>query len=230
MFAMDNERIRQLTAPIEQGVVEHGAVPRGVWLDRQDSGNKLLRRFEAHLRMAEGHDHFSILDIGCGPGLLIDYLEDRLPGRVADYLGIDVSEPLVAHAKRRWPEHAFEVRDIAIDPIPDLAFDYAVICGIFTPKFTLPYADFEAFVQELLSTAWRSTRVALSFNVMSPHVDWTREDLFHWPMDNAAGFCIKNLSRHVNVIADYGLYEYTVQVFREPHAIAGGPPAGWDRG
>jgi hypothetical protein len=44
-------------------------------------------------------------------------------------------------------------------------------------------------------------------------------------MDRAAAFCIQELSRHVNIIADYGLYEYTVQVFREPYPMTDTPDA-----
>jgi hypothetical protein len=85
----------------------------------------------------------------------------------------------------------------------------------------------ENFAQRLLQCSWQSTSDAISFNVMSPHVDWTRDDLFHWPLDRAVAFCVAKLSRHVNVISDYGLYEYTVQVFRSSRT-AGQIPEGWN--
>jgi SAM-dependent methyltransferase len=227
---MSDERNQQISSPTEEGVREYGVTPKGVWLDNQDSNGKLLRRFEAQLRMAENYNNLSIIDLGCGPGLALYYLEDRFRGRISDYLGIDVSRKLIEYARRLWPKYNFEIRDIVTRPLKEISFDFVMINGIFTARYTLSFEDMEIFTKEILIAAWRSARVALSFNVMSPHVDWTRDDLFHWPMDSAAGFCIRNLSRHVNVIADYGLHEYTVQVFREPHAIAGGPPAGWDRG
>jgi hypothetical protein len=53
-------------------------------------------------------------------------------------------------------------------------------------------------------------------------VDWERDDLFHLPMDILADFLSREVSRHFAIRADYGLYEYTVHVYREPTADA--PP------
>jgi hypothetical protein len=50
---------------------------------------------------------------------------------------------------------------------------------------------------------------------MSHHVDWQRDDLFHLPFDTLAAFLRTEVSRHFLFRADYGLYEYTVYVYRE---------------
>ena len=49
---------------------------------------------------------------------------------------------------------------------------------------------------------------------MSHHVDWQRDDLFHVPFDRMAELLQANFSRHYLFRADYGLYEYTVYVYR----------------
>ena len=41
-----------------------------------------------------------ILDLGCGPGLLLDYLS---PACFRSYLGVDLSEVAIARAKATWP-------------------------------------------------------------------------------------------------------------------------------
>ena len=43
-----------------------------------------------------------------------------------------------------------------------------------------------------------------------------REDLFHLPMDILASFLAHEISRHFVIRHDYGLYEYTAYVYREP--------------
>jgi hypothetical protein len=59
-------------------------------------------------------------------------------------------------------------------------------------------------------------RVGLAFNAMSAHVDWTRDDLFHWPYDELFAFLRARVTRHAAIRADYGLFEYTAYLYREP--------------
>jgi len=51
---------------------------------------------------------------------------------------------------------------------------------------------------------------------MSKHVDWEREYLFHWPLDDIQAFCKANLSRHVSLRLDYGPWETSVLVRKAP--------------
>jgi SAM-dependent methyltransferase len=214
-----------LSAPIEESVKARGITPQAVWLDKERALEKGVSRCDAIFRMIGARRGFTILDLGCGPGFAVGFLEERY-GSLADrYCGVDVSELLVEEAQRIWPPYQFMVRDIVADPMPERSFDFTAINGVLTAKFGLTQDQMERFATSLLEAAWQSTRIAMSFNVMSPFVDWTREDLFHWPIERAAEFCVSKLSRHFNIITDYGLYEYTVQVFREPLTPSGIPKA-----
>ena len=205
-----------LSRPIEESVARHGASPAAVWMDRHDTLNRGTRRCEAIFRMIGACQTFSILDVGCGPGFAVDFLNDRYGPEAFQYCGVDVSEALLAAASARAPRQTFMHRDIIANPLPELSYDFTAINGVLTARYSLLHREMENFAFSLLELAWRSTRVTLSFNVMSPYVDWTRDDLFHWPVDQALNFCTAKLSRHFNVIADYGLYEYTIQILRYP--------------
>lgn len=215
-----------LPVAIEDSVAQHGMTPEAVWMDKQGALEKGARRCAAMFRAVEPGMPFSVLDVGCGPGFAIPYLEEKFSGNFTDYLGVDISPPLLAAARQAFPSYAFEQRDIISQPLPLQSFDHAIVNGVITAKFGLSHARMEEFAGQLLAAAWGAARRSLSFNVMSTHVDWTRDDLFHWPIDSAMAFCVKSLSRHVNILADYGLYEYTVQVFREPRQEAH-IPGGW---
>ncbi|HYH18711.1 MAG TPA: class I SAM-dependent methyltransferase [Azospirillum sp.] len=221
---MNEERYRRLIGPIEAALRENGGTPRGVlWPNEVD----LVTRYDVVFDMVRGRGDFSLLDVGCGPGLVLDYLEARgWLGRV-DYHGVDVSAPMIERARADWPDRLFERRDLLTEPLPERSVDYAMVAGVFTARFGLSHQEMEHFATALLRAAWPSVRTALSFNVMSTHVDWQRDDLFHWPMDAAVAFCKAFLSRHVVVRADYGLYEYTVQVYREPVAGSLPVPSRW---
>jgi SAM-dependent methyltransferase len=224
---MTDRHYEELSHAIEESVQRNGATPAAVWLDRRDALGNGLRRCEAIFRMLEDAKEFSVLDLGCGPGLALPFLDERFGARMHDYLGVDISPALLEVARQKWPGRRFEQRDIIANPLPSRSYDFVAINGVLTAKYSLSYGAMESFAREFLVAAWESTGQALSFNVMSTFVDWTRPDLFHWPIEQAVGCCIGNLSRHVNVIADYGLYEYTVQVFREPRRARGPLPVAW---
>lgn len=207
----------------------HGPTARGLlWPNAVD----MAIRYETLLRPADIAGHtpsrpLRLLDLGCGTGLLLDYLAaNDLSARV-DYTGIDIRPEAVDYCRGYWPERRFEVRDIRDRPYPAEEFDHCLICGVFTGRFGMSFAGMEAMAQETLSAAWPSVAGGLSFNTMSKHVDWERDDLFHWPLDDIMAFAKANLSRHVAFQLDYGLWEVAVSVRKTPVEPASAAPKDW---
>jgi hypothetical protein len=87
--------------------------------------------------------------------------------------------------------------------------------GVFTEKRSLSFEEMWRYVQSMLTRAFELTSVGMAFNVMSKHVDWERDDLFHLPLDLLAEFLTRSVSRHYVIRNDYGLYEYTVYVYHD---------------
>jgi hypothetical protein len=71
------------------------------------------------------------------------------------------------------------------------------------------------FFQTTLVKLWDKCNVGLAFNLMSKHVDWERDDLFHVSLDELGWFLKENLSRDFIVRNDYKLYEYTTYVYKK---------------
>jgi hypothetical protein len=86
--------------------------------------------------------------------------------------------------------------------------------GVFTEKRGLSQQEMLAYFEALVAAAFRKAGAGLAFNVMSKQVDWERDDLFHLPFDALAGFLASRISRNFVIRHDYGLYEYTVYVYR----------------
>ncbi len=195
----------------------HGDSHRGLAYPKPDG---FLDRYRVYLDVlrfgpkVEGA--VQLLDIGCGSGRLLDQIKQS--GRTdLRYRGIDLSEIMIAAAAAKHPEARF----ILGDPLDCLALweepvDYVVFGGIFTLRSFDTEAQMADFMMRLLTLAFSHCRVGIAFNVMSKHVDWERADLFHVPFDRMADLIGRNLSRHYLFRADYGLYEYTTYVYREP--------------
>lgn len=220
--------LERLTREYGASLSTHGVTPGGVqWPNASD----LATRYEvllSPLNLAGGGAHpVRLLDLGCGPGFLLDYLQTNGLLERVDYLGVDVTEATMGHARARWPDHRFELRDVRLHPLPAASFDYAIICGVFNVRYSNTHAQMQALVEETLRSVWMSVRTGLAFNVMSKHVDWERDDLFHWPLDTAMAFCRQHLSRHVTFRLDYGLWETAIQVSRIPAVRSSKVPLNW---
>jgi len=168
-----------------------------------------------------------LLDLGCGLGLLLDWLaENKLLGSV-DYTGVDLVEPILETVRRRWPNQRFERLDVREEPFPDDAFDYCIACGIFTVKHGNTYDETLNLAQQTLRAIWSSVSLGLAFNSMSKHVDWERDDLFHWPLDEIMAFCKRDLSRHVTFKLDSGRWDVCTLVHKQPLPRPGKVPHRW---
>lgn len=204
----------QILRHYEKCFDQYGASYRGMdW----PSENDLYKRFKVMLDLVrpDSSDSVSILDLGCGVGLLLDFIKTRGLVDAFKYWGIDLSTKMVAEAQERHPNKQFEVRDILKEPLSEQCVDYVIMNGLLTEKISLSQRAMEMFACDILKAAFISCRRGIAFNVMSTHVDWTRPDLFHWPLDQAVGFLVENCSRHIVTRMDYNLYEYTVYVYRD---------------
>ena len=151
-----------------------------------------------------------LLDLGCGIGLLLKYLKANSQCEQLIYTGVDISEKMIQNAKELQPDGNFIVCDILEQKLDENSFDFIVMNGLFTEKRELSQSEMFGFFEDMIVEAYRAARVGLSFNLMSSHVDWKREDLFHVELDILVAFLIKNCSRRITINMDYGLYEYTV--------------------
>ena len=181
----------------------HGATPQGVnWPNAKDIDTCYRVMMEA-IR-PEDRVRCELLDLGCGYGALKDYMNAK--GLKYKYHGIDLSDPMLDEARRRHPGVTFERRDVVAAPLPNACVDYVIMNGVFTEKRELSFDAMEQFMHAMLAAAFLSSRKGIAFNVMSVHVEWQRDDLFHLPLDRLFAFLKLRLSRHIVFRLDYGLW------------------------
>ncbi len=201
----------------EAYLAAHGDSHQGVgWPSYADAQVRYRVMLDGLLAAAQPGQPVRVLDFGCGPAQFYEFLQrQNLP--FIEYYGLDISENSLALARSKFPERPFYCLDVLQNPaaLPD--FDYLVLNGIFTQKCTLSFEEMWAYCQALLRTLWPKTRRGLAFNAMTKQVDWERDDLFHLPLDGLAAFLKRDLTRHFTFRHDYGLYEYTTYLFKEPN-------------
>lgn len=178
------------------------------------------RRFEA-LAQVGIPVTAKILDFGCGLGDALPYLRTH-HGFTGDYVGYDLSEDIVAHARAKYagdPKARFEVRDIFTTP-PEEEFDFVWICGTFNIKT----ANSDAYIRDALRILYAKTRKGMTFNLMSTYVDFFDPTLYYADPDLVFRFCKEELSPCVALRHDYMLkagvtpYEFAVYIHRTPVA------------
>src|SRR6186713_692619 len=129
--------VQELAPYFIDALNEHGVTPAGVlWPNAPD----LATRYEVLLSPIDFQKYspfgrVKLLDLGCGPGLLLDYLAENRLIDVVDYHGVDVLAATMEPGRGRWPLHRFELRDVRDNPFADAVFDFCIVCGTFTARF-----------------------------------------------------------------------------------------------
>lgn len=172
-------------------------------------------RYKIMSDLFKGHEKFKLLDVGCGLGHFLEYIYTNLNEQNILYTGLDISPIFIKHCQNKYPQASFIQHDLLQTPTPIIT-DYAIINGVFTIKNAMSHSEMFNFLKSMLKSIFGICQVGMAFNVMSKNVDWERNDLFHLSIDTLTEFLSKELSRHFVIRHDYGLYEYTVYVFKKP--------------
>jgi SAM-dependent methyltransferase len=154
----------------------------------------------------------TVLDFGCGLSHMYEYiLRNRIQG--IEYAGLDISSAFIEKVKLKYPENRYFCKDILVDnKIPK--YDYIIMNGVFTEKRDMSYNEMFTYFKDMLRIIFELAQKGIAFNVMSKHVDWERDDLFHVHHDALTSFLVKEISRKYVIRNDYGLYEYTTYVYK----------------
>ncbi|HMI06344.1 MAG TPA: class I SAM-dependent methyltransferase [Flavobacterium sp.] len=194
---------------------KHGDNHLGVdWPKQEDVDTRYKVMLDIIRVNEDDKNDVSLLDFGCGTAHLLGYIQKNNLGGIA-YSGLDISSKFTDVSKNKYPENDFYCIDImdSADKIPN--FDYIVMNGVFTEKRELSFDEMWDYFTRMISIVYQKCNKGFAFNVMSKNVDWEREDLFHVSHDLLTQFLCANLTRNYIIRNDYGLYEYTVYVFKK---------------
>jgi SAM-dependent methyltransferase len=206
------KRYLDIVAHYESCLEKHGDNHLGVdWPNATDAEKRYRVMLEVIRPGAEVP--VALLDFGCGASHLYEYIA-RNDVKNLVYSGLDISPKFISLSRRKFPANEYHCVDILAADTRLPSYDYIVMNGVFTEKRELPFDEMLAYFKSLVEEAFKRANRGVAFNVMSKQVDWEREDLFHLPLDTLADFVTKRLTRNFIIRNDYGLYEYTVYLYK----------------
>ena len=208
---MSDDALRDAVGRYYSGKLEeHGATAAGVdWRDEESQRT----RFAQLLRVADRADHVDVLDYGCGYGALLDELVRD--GRPFTWTGFDVSPTMRDQARRRIA--AREGCVVVYDEASLAQTDFVVASGIFNVKLDADDGEWTGYVGRTVDRLHELSRRGFAFNMLTAYSEpeKMRDDLSYadprvW-FDRAK----REYSRHVALLHDYGLWEFTILVRKD---------------
>lgn len=151
----------------------------------------------------------SIIDVGCGLGDLVPFLNKRSRGDF-DYLGIDICKPLLDDAKKRFSSDriTFLVGDI-LEIRKLKSADIVVLSGALNFKIQ----SNQTYAKNMIKKMFGLAKEVACINFMSSYVDFQTKKNYHYSPETIFRFA-KSLTRWVSLYHDYPLWEFTIQLYK----------------
>lgn len=208
---MTGESLADIAKYYSSKLAKHGETPRGVDWNGEESQ---LLRFEQLIKIIEQPHAFSLNDLGCGYGGLFDYLNSRC--RNFSYSGCDISSDMIRAAEARYTKSPSAHFTVGSKP-PEVA-DYGIASGIFNVRLDHRDGEWSAYLERCLDVLDFTSRRGFAFNCLTSYSDpdKMRDYLYYADPCTLFDFCKRRYSRHVALLHDYGLYEFTILVRKHP--------------
>jgi SAM-dependent methyltransferase len=187
--------------------LREGPTPKGVDWGTEHSQDLRLRTLLNLIPL--GDKNFSVADVGCGYGRLLDFMQDL---EFTNYTGYEISPELLRYAQDRF------VSDQRIKFKQNEDFeaisehDYVILSGVFNKKFGVEDDEFLKYIKHSLTILAKKSRKGLGVNFLSSFSDKEkmREDLYYSNPMTLFEFAKGFITSEVSLIHDYGLWDFTL--------------------
>ena len=147
----------------EKRIEVYGEVPGGCfWIDAQRQNARFEVIFDQLTRIAL--EEYTVADIGCGYGAMVDYILEKQEISPHSYTGYDISKKLVRICKKKFQRLG---ANFIVGDSPEVLTDFAVMSGTYNLAVTRNVHQWEAYVLRCLSKIWKKTQKAMVFNLQA---------------------------------------------------------------
>lgn len=209
MASTNNEIITDVATYYGERIAEHGQTAAGVDWNSQEGQ---ITRFNQLLKLVDPSKPYSIADIGCGYGALLDYLSEL--GHTTRYVGVDVSAAMIDAARSRHSSNS--EAEFKHGTLPEQNVDYSVASGIFNVRLNKSEDEWLPYVLQTIDAMHSVSDLGFAFNCLTSYSDLDRKrpDLYYANPLEIFDLCKRRFSPHVALYHDYKLYEFTIIVRR----------------
>jgi len=203
--------MNEFLSPVERyysdKLAEFGTRPQGVdWNGPEGQ----VKRFEQLCKVLPAEGSYSVADIGCGYGALLDFLSNN--AKHFEYVGLDISATMIDAAREL---HAARPNaEFIVGTQPSRNVDFAIASGIFNVKLNAEDDAWNTYIVETLEAMNGYATRGFAFNCLTAYSDREKmRDNLHYA-DPCALFdlCKRRFARNVALLHDYDLYEFTIVV------------------
>lgn len=184
---------------------KHGDSIKSIgWSNKKDQNLRFEKIFSGI-----DYDNKTILDVGCGFGDLFFYLNKKNKDNNFKYTGVDITPHFVNVAKERLK---FSNSTVYCGEILNInkKFDIVIASGSMSYKFKGSKSKNLLLIEKM----FKISKKILSVNFMSSYCDYKLNKNLHYKPEEMFKFA-KKLSPKVNLIHDYNLYEFTLQIYKK---------------
>jgi SAM-dependent methyltransferase len=184
----------------------HGDTPNGV--DWNGTESQELR-FQQLCKILPKNNEYTLNDIGCGYGALLDYLRER--NEPLRYIGVDISKEMITTAMHR---HSAAKNAKFLSQLPDEITDYSLASGIFNVRLDHNDSEWLDYIKQTLDVLDQTSSLGFAFNCLTSYSDEDKKRDYLYYADPCQMFdlCKCLYSKQVALLHDYGLYEFTILV------------------
>lgn len=185
----------------------YGATHRG--LDWNSAENHALHHQQFLFLLRDDYEA-SIGDLGCGYGDFLGYLRER--GFTGRFIGYDLNQGMIAAARQYHGQDDRATWYHSATPTTDT--DYVIASGIFNLRGSTSDSDWESYMESVIEAMAARARKGFAFNVLTRHSDpeKRRADLYYADPGTWLDFCARRYGRHLALLQDYGLWDFTLIV------------------
>lgn len=205
-----SESLESIAESYSERVATHGttAVAAG-WRDLPTQ--KL--RFDQLYQVIDCKKSFTLSDLGSGYGAFIEQMPDNLLDNLQAYYGYDISGEMVKAGQKKFEPNK-KIHFIHGSKI-EKNTDYVVASGIFNHHFDAINDEWKSHINQTIEHMYAMANRAIGFNMMTTYVDFQENYIHYANPSEILEMCLTKFGRHVSLLHNYNLYEFTVLVQKE---------------
>ncbi len=154
-------------------------------------------------------DGSTLLDVGCGLGEFLKYLQ--MNDKKVNYTGVDICDEMIEGAQARFKKAAgvkFKTGDV-LEAKNTEKYDYVISSGAFNINLGVN----DKMIKDILQKMLQMSKKAAAVSMLSKYADFTEEVYYYYDPAEIFEFC-KSICKKVTLRHDYMTHDFTIIMYK----------------